>query len=64
MHAYKDAIRRTGGAYILYPGTENQVIHGFHEIIPGLGAFAISPKDYDKSIQAFLTFLDDVVDNF
>ena len=50
MHAYKDAIRRTGGAYILYPGTENQVIHGFHEIIPGLGAFAISPKDYDKSI--------------
>lgn len=26
MHAYKDAIRRTGGAYILYPGTENQVI--------------------------------------
>lgn len=53
MHAYKDAIRRTGGAYILYPGTENQVIHGFHEIIPGLGAFAISPKDYDKSIQAF-----------
>lgn len=46
MHAYKDAIRRTGGAYILYPGTENQVIHGFHEIIPGLGAFAISPKDY------------------
>ena len=31
MHAYKDAIRRTGGAYILYPGTENQVIHGFHE---------------------------------
>lgn len=24
MHAYKDAIRRTGGAYILYPGTENQ----------------------------------------
>ena len=64
MHAYKDAIRRTGGAYILYPGTENQVIHGFHEIIPGLGAFAISPKDYDKSIQAFLTFFDDVADNF
>ena len=64
MHAYKDAIRRTGGAYILYPGTENQVIHSFHEIIPGLGAFAISPKNYEKSIHAFLTFLDDMVDNF
>ena len=22
MHAYKDAIRRTAGAYVLYPGTE------------------------------------------
>ena len=44
MHAYKDAIRRTGGAYILYPGTDNQnPLKGFHEIIPGLGAFAIRP---------------------
>jgi predicted component of viral defense system (DUF524 family) len=23
MHAYKDAIRRTGGAYVLYPGDKS-----------------------------------------
>src|SRR5690606_36263540 len=40
MHAYKDAIRRTGGAYVLYPGGRSIKQKGFHEIIPGLGAFA------------------------
>ena len=34
MHTYKDAIRRTGGAYILYPGDTNKQMKGFHEIIP------------------------------
>lgn len=49
MHAYKDAIRRTGGAYVLYPGaaihngTKKAQFRGFHEIIPGLGAFAVRP---------------------
>lgn len=45
MHAYKDAIRRTSGAYVLYPGSETEKRIGFHEIIPGLGAFAIKPLD-------------------
>ena len=50
MHAYKDAIRRTAGAYVLYPGTEQERLEGFHEILPGLGAFALSPsKDNDGS---------------
>ena len=45
MHTYKDAIRRTAGAYILYPGTEGQYTRsGFHELIPGLGAFSIRPS--------------------
>ena len=54
MHAYKDAIRRTGGAYVLYPGTEDRVVSGFHEIIPGLGAFAISPKHGEKCLLGFV----------
>ena len=33
MHAYKDAIRRTGGAYILYPGKgKKEPFRGFHEL--------------------------------
>ena len=25
MHAYRDAIRRTAGAYVLYPGNEAKI---------------------------------------
>jgi predicted component of viral defense system (DUF524 family) len=63
MHAYKDAIRRTGGAYILYPGTEKLERRGFHEIIPGLGAFALNPNDNDKNQQELSKFLDSVIDH-
>lgn len=45
MHAYRDAIRRSAGAYILYPGAEARAERAtqFHEILPGLGAFALRP---------------------
>lgn len=65
MHAYKDAIRRTGGAYILYPGNTKEEIHkGFEEIIPGLGAFCLSPGHDNDQIPAIKTFLEEVVDHF
>ena len=63
MHAYKDAIRRTGGAYILYPGTEKKEIRGFHEIIPGLGAFAINPSEKNSGIGELSNFIDLVIDH-
>ena len=47
MHAYRDAISQTAGAYVLYPGsmTENILRHpGFEEILPGLGAFPLRPS--------------------
>jgi len=61
MHAYKDAIRRTGGAYILYPGTEQSEKRGFHEIIPGLGAFALNPNDHVNNLPALEAFLDKII---
>jgi len=65
MHAYKDAIRRTGGAYILYPGTENiKPFKGFHELIPGLGAFAIKPNNGDNGTKALSDFIDEVISHF
>ena len=64
MHAYKDAIRRTGGAYVLYPGTEKKIRKGFHEIIPGLGAFCIAPGHEDEQIPALKRFLRKIVDHF
>jgi len=65
MHAYKDAIRRTGGAYILYPGKNDQseTMKGFHEIIPGLGAFTVRPSQNNDGTQFLRDFISNVVIN-
>ena len=63
MHAYKDAIRRTSGAYILYPGTVERRLKGFHEIIPGLGAFCLTPSNYDEELISLQVFLLKIVDH-
>jgi hypothetical protein len=63
MHAYKDAIRRSGGAYVLYPGTEKKEIRGFHEIIPGLGAFSVNPTGQTNDISELSKFIDLVIDH-
>lgn len=65
MHAYKDAIRRTGGAYVLYPGEgKDDPFKGFHEIIPGLGAFAIKPKKEDNGTAELKDFIYKIIDHF
>ena len=60
MHAYKDAIRRTSGAYVLYPGEENREMRGFHEIIPGLGAFRIRPGHWIEDSSYLKQFLAEI----
>lgn len=66
MHAYRDAIKRSQGAYVLYPGDAGKIQRrGLHEILPGLGAFAIAP-DGDgnaKGMPALEKFLDDVLNH-
>lgn len=64
MHAYKDAIRRTGGAYVLYPGSEEYIGKGFHEIIPGLGAFPISPSKSNDGTKELKKFLNEIIEHF
>lgn len=45
MHAYRDAIRRSAGAYVLYPGSgDPSGRREFHEILPGIGAFPLRPS--------------------
>lgn len=51
MHTYNDAIRRTVGSYVLYPGSDSKDGKRFsvyEEILPGVGAFAIRPSDMNK----------------
>lgn len=65
MHAYKDAIRRTGGAYVLYPGEgKDEPFRGFHELIPGLGAFVIKPNGENNDKEHLKSFINKVVNNF
>jgi predicted component of viral defense system (DUF524 family) len=50
MHTYNEAIRRTVGSYVLYPGSAlepkdaNARFLRYHEITPGIGAFALRPS--------------------
>lgn len=45
-HTYRDAIRRSAGAYILYPGSERvpTLRQQYHEVIPSVGAFPVRPQ--------------------
>ena len=48
---------RTAGAYVLYPGTKDRTYRYGDEILPGLGAFPLYPRDDnsdDEPIRAFL----------
>jgi hypothetical protein len=65
MHAYRDAIKRSQGAYVLYPGRamEPLKLRGFHELLPGLGAFAVAPDENGvaKGFDSLGNFLDELL---
>jgi hypothetical protein len=63
-HAYKDGIRRTSGAYVLYPGDTNKKLKGFHEVLPGLGAFPIKPSENTNETIHLEKFLNEVLSHF
>lgn len=69
MHAYRDAIRRTAGAYVLYPGGESEEIGlqypEYHELLPGLGAFVLRPTETGNAsgAPALTGFISDVLDH-
>lgn len=65
MHAYRDAIRRSAGAYIIYPGnSEPKMYKGYHEILPGLGAFSLSPSNSDEGIDALKQFITEILEHY
>jgi hypothetical protein len=69
LHAYRDAIHRSSGAYVLYPGDDEQwnqkPFTEYHELLPGLGAFVLRPTQDGIAIGtgALRVFLDDVLDH-
>ena len=67
MHAYRDAIKRSQGAYIIYPGRANAAVKfkGFHEILPGLGAFGVTPDETGaaQGLESLESFLNEVLEH-
>lgn len=43
-HTYRDAIRRSWGAFVIYPGEETATLHSVRPgAMPGVGAFPVKP---------------------
>lgn len=53
-----------GGAYILYPGDKSIKHVGFHEIIPGLGAFPLRPSKTDTGTSDLKSFIYELIEHF
>ena len=65
MHAYRDAIRRSYGSYILYPGdqSESPLKKAQREVLPSIGAFSVKPNKDDDSVEYLKQFLKDTIEN-
>jgi hypothetical protein len=66
MHAYKDAIRRTAGAYVLFPGNEAASFRVDAELLPSIGAIPLRPGasgETTKGLDALETFLRGVLNH-
>ena len=62
MHTYNDAIRRTAGSYVLYPGTgKDSKMSEYDEILPGVGAFSIRPGNAAAAENPLKEFLSEVL---
>jgi predicted component of viral defense system (DUF524 family) len=71
MHAYRDAIRSSVGAYVVFPSTsvsasDNAAFRRYHELLPGIGAFPLRPSESGDADghRVLSDFLDHVVSHF
>lgn len=61
MHAYKDAIANTIGAYVLYPGNNNKIYYENNKNVESVGAFGLIPGE-EKTDKIF-EFIKNLIDN-
>lgn len=69
MHAYKDSIRRSGGAYVVFPGSGEGVdgLRKEHdELLPGVGAFRLVPAEAGTPLgwEAIRAHLNNVLEHY
>ena len=64
MHTYKDAILKTDGAYVLYPGDDTKIFKVTQEEpIPSVGAFPLTPGKNGTEEQELTTFINKILKN-
>jgi predicted component of viral defense system (DUF524 family) len=65
MHTYRDAIRRSYGSYVLYPGdqAESPVKKAQREVLPSIGAFSVKPNNDNDGVERLKEFLLETIDN-
>ena len=62
MHAYKDAITNTIGAYIIYPGTTNELYYEHSDKYGSVGAFGLIPGEekIDRIKEIIITLIGNI----
>lgn len=64
MHTYKDAILKTEGAYVLYPGDDCKLFKVNDEKpIPSVGAFPLTPGKNGTEEEELTSFIIKVIKN-
>ncbi len=66
MHAYRDAIRQSAGAFVIFPGTVDKVFRRHYEFLPGIGAFPLAPNDLEgpaRGEAALEHFISEAIDH-
>lgn len=68
MHTYNDAIRRTIGSFVLYPGNSHgkdaKIFKLYDEILPGVGAIAVKPSTQKQSRTSLIKCITQFIENF
>lgn len=62
MHAYRDAIRRSVGSYVLYPGAaldRGPAYQVYGELVPGVGAFPFRPSETGAALCSHVDGVED-----
>ncbi len=61
MHAYKDAIADTIGAYVLYPGEKKKLYHEEEMRLKSVGAFPLNPGGASENKKELIDFIRDKI---
>ena len=65
MHAYKDGISNSIGAYVIYPGKnkdDGDIFNKFENKLGGVGAFSLNPGGDGTEREEISNFIKDIIE--